>query len=187
MCANPISTQCMWPQCGLGNSGLTRDRLRAFTYVGAAICKPLSVGMLAVGYTSGVMMDRAPWRGMNDEIGIHEGPLPKGGEGMRASGSERWCSLTHKTAGLCGQREETPHQPPAPYSRGARKCVPHLSASARKSASAGGDCGQLSSSWREWPLSDLGLDRRRHFPRCKCGRAATHRGMCRHRLQRGAA
>lgn len=46
---------------------------------------------------------------------IHEGPLPKGGEGMRVSGSERWCSLTHKAARLFGQREETPHQPPAPY------------------------------------------------------------------------
>jgi hypothetical protein len=27
--------------------------------------------------------------------GIHEGPLPKGGEGMRVSGSARWCALAH--------------------------------------------------------------------------------------------
>lgn len=56
---------------------------------------------------------------------IQEGPLPQGGEGMRVLGSERWCSLAHKAAGLYGQREETPHQPPAPFSRGTRKCVPH--------------------------------------------------------------
>ncbi len=60
---------------------------------------------------------------------IHQGPLPKGGEGMRVSGSVRWCTLTHKAAGLFGQREETPHQPPAPHSRGARKCAPHQSSS----------------------------------------------------------
>ncbi len=66
--------------------------------------------------------------GSPDPIQIHQGPLPQGGEGMRASGSERWCSLTHKTVGLQDQREETPHQPPAPYSRGERKCSPHLTA-----------------------------------------------------------
>jgi hypothetical protein len=63
-------------------------------------------------------------RRSNEIDGIHQGPLPQGGEGMRVSGSERWCSLTHKAA-FFGQREETPHQPPAPYSRGARKCAPH--------------------------------------------------------------
>lgn len=57
--------------------------------------------------------------------GFHEGPLPQGGEGMRVSASERWGSLAHKAAGLRGQREETPLQPPAPYSRGTRKCAPH--------------------------------------------------------------
>jgi len=56
---------------------------------------------------------------------IHEGPLPQGGEGIRVSASERWGSLTHKAAGLFGQREETPLQPPAPFSRGERKCSPH--------------------------------------------------------------
>jgi hypothetical protein len=70
---------------------------------------------------------------------IHEGPLPKGGEGMRVSASERWGSLTHKTAGLFGQREETPLQPPAPYSRGARKCVPHLFSSRGGSPCKAGD------------------------------------------------
>lgn len=67
---------------------------------------------------------------------IHEGPLPKGGEGMRVSGSERWCSLTHKAAGLRGRREETPHQPPAPHSRGARKCAPHLFSSGERTDEA---------------------------------------------------
>lgn len=77
--------------------------------------------------------------------GIHEGPLPKGGEGMRVSGQERWCSLTHKAAHNqtrkgCGasQREYTPHQPPAPLSRGARKCAPHLSV---QSAGTGSNAG----------------------------------------------
>jgi len=56
---------------------------------------------------------------------IHEGPLPKGGEGMMVSGSQRWCCLTHKAVGLCDRREENPHQPPAPFSRGERKCSHH--------------------------------------------------------------
>lgn len=63
--------------------------------------------------------------------GIHEGPLPQGGEGMRVPASERWGSLAHKAAEqVVGRREETPLQPPAPYSRGARKCAPHQFASA---------------------------------------------------------
>lgn len=69
---------------------------------------------------------RSRRNGVNDfQFGIHEGPLPQGGEGMRVPASERWGSPAHKAAGLCGQREETPLQPPAPFSRGARKCVPH--------------------------------------------------------------
>lgn len=63
--------------------------------------------------------------GRRDGYPNPQGPLPKGGEGMRASASERWCSLAHKVIGLCDRRDETPHQPPAPYSRGARKCAPH--------------------------------------------------------------
>jgi hypothetical protein len=60
---------------------------------------------------------------------IHEGPLPQGGKGMRLLGSARWCALTDKATGLFGRREETPHQLPAPFSRGTRKCVPHHSSS----------------------------------------------------------
>jgi hypothetical protein len=44
--------------------------------------------------------------------------MPKGGEAMRVSGSQRWCCLTHKAGRLCAQREETPHQPPAPSEGG---------------------------------------------------------------------
>lgn len=81
---------------------------------------------------------------------IHEGPLPKGGEGMRVLGSARWCALTHKAAGLFGQREETPHQPPAPYSRGARKCAPHRFQSRGGRVSPDGEARRLQHRACDW-------------------------------------
>lgn len=91
----------------------------------------------------------------------HEGPLPKGGEGMRVSGSVCWCTLTHKAAGLFGQREETPHQPPAPYSRGERKCSPHhFRNSARRLT-----ISLFTSLRREWGHGDVVLPPRRSSSR----------------------
>lgn len=66
----------------------------------------------------------ASWDETAHQFGIHEGPLSKDGEGMRVSGSERWCSLTHNAGRLCAQREETPHQPPAPLQRTAAQMLP---------------------------------------------------------------
>src|SRR5262249_14862107 len=65
------------------------------------------------------------------EIPIHEGPLPKdgkgmrGGKGMRAPGSERWCSLAHERARLRVLGKKLRTNCLAPYSRGMRKCIPH--------------------------------------------------------------
>jgi hypothetical protein len=136
----PVAAHSRQPHhVGAGTkSGLTRrDRACPFASVGAAVRGRLNAGKPTAGLMSGMDgIDGPRTIARNEAQKIHEGPLPKGGEVMRVSGSERWCSLTHKAAKLRGQREETPHQPPAPCSGGARKCAPHLFSSGERTDEA---------------------------------------------------